>query len=103
MDGRCGVVPSILGDVLLHGQDSGALEAAHTLLRTLTSDASYAKAMDSIRPLTEALNAMGFGGLWRSSTQGLMDGVKSECFDLTEKLIEVTSSYFSSLDYMTNA
>ncbi|UNI16248.1 Ras GTPase activating protein ira2 [Purpureocillium takamizusanense] len=85
----CGAMPSILDDVLLHGQESTALEAAHTLLRTLTSSKEYAAAMASNEPLNDALDDMGFGGLWRYPSQTSLDDVKHECFSLTEKLIEL--------------
>ncbi|KAK5988736.1 Pentafunctional AROM polypeptide [Cladobotryum mycophilum] len=99
----CGTIPSILEDVLLHGQNSVALEAAHTLLQTITSDAEYSSAMSSTKPLTEALNSMGFSGLWRSSYHGLMEDVKRECFDLTEKLIEASSAVAALIVTMTEA
>lgn len=82
-------MPSILNDVLIHGQDSAALEAAHTLVRTLTSERQYSKAMGSMSSLTELLDEMGFAGLWRSSFHGLTEDNKSDCLELTEKLIEV--------------
>lgn len=83
-------MPSILDDVLLHGQESAALEAAHSLLRTLTSDRKYSAAMGSMQPLAEVLDELGFSGLWRYSSQSSMEEVKQECFELTEKLIEVS-------------
>lgn len=87
-------MPSILNDVIMHGQDSAALEAAHTLVRTLTSEGEYAAAMASKEPLEEALEEMGFDGLWKSSFQELAEDDGRECFDLTEKLIEVRYSAF---------
>lgn len=81
---------SILDDVLLHGQNSAPLEAAHTLLRTLTSDRKYARAMNSGSSTVEILEEKGFGGLWRSCSMGSMEDVHRDCFDLTEKLIEVS-------------
>ena len=86
---RCGLMPSVLNDVIMHGQDSAALEAAHTLVRTLTSEEEYATAMSSSEPLAEALEDMGFEGLWKSSFQELHIDDRRECFELTEKLIEV--------------
>ncbi|PNY29463.1 Pentafunctional AROM polypeptide [Tolypocladium capitatum] len=85
----CGAMPSILDDVLLHGQESAALEAAHSLLRTLTSDRKYSAAMGSMQPLAEVLDELGFSGLWRYASQSSMEEVKQECFELTEKLIEL--------------
>ncbi len=85
-------MPSILDDVLLHGQESTALKAAHTLLRTLTSSNEFSAAMASNEPLNDALDDLGFGGLWKYSSQASLDDVKHECFGLTEKLIEVSTS-----------
>lgn len=83
---------TILDDVLLHGQDSATLEAAHALLRTLSSDQKYARAMSaSNSSMNDELEEKGFGGLWRSCSMGSMDDVHRECLDLTEKLIEVRS------------
>jgi neurofibromin 1 len=81
---------TILDDVLLHGQNSASLEAAHSLLRTLTSDKKYARAMSSGGSMTKILEKNGFGGLWRSCSMGAMDDIHRDCFDLTEKLIEVS-------------
>ncbi|EGX89201.1 Ras GTPase activator [Cordyceps militaris CM01] len=85
----CGAMPSILNDVLMHGQDSAALEAAHTLVRTLTSEREYASATGSMESLEEALEEMGFRGLWKLSFQGMAEENRAECFELTEKLIEL--------------
>ncbi|TQV91339.1 ras GTPase activator [Cordyceps javanica] len=85
----CGAMPSILNDVLMHGQDSAALEAAHTLVRTLTSEREYASATGSMQSLEEAMEEMGFRGLWKASFQGVADKNRAVCFELTEKLIEL--------------
>ncbi|OAA76331.1 Ras GTPase activator [Akanthomyces lecanii RCEF 1005] len=85
----CGAMPSILNDVLMHGQDSAALEAAHTLVRTLTSEREYANATGSMESLDEALEEMGFRGLWKASFQEMTEENRAECFELTEKLIEL--------------
>lgn len=79
---------SVLEDVLLHGQNAAVLEAAHTLLRTLSSDRKYAIAMDS-GAMNKVLEEKGFSGLWRSCSMGSMEDIHRDCFDLTEKLIEV--------------
>jgi neurofibromin 1 len=84
-------MPSILNDVIMHGQDSAALEAAHTLVRTLTSEGEYASAMSTTEPLAEALEEMGFGGLWKTSFQEQVPYESKGCLELTEKLIEVYS------------
>ena len=81
-------MPSILNDVLIHGQDSAALEAAHTLVRTLTSEERYSKAIGSMDALNEELEDLGFPGLWTASFHQPLRN-KKECFQLTEKLIEV--------------
>ncbi|KAM4066974.1 GTPase-activator protein for ras-like GTPase domain-containing protein [Hirsutella rhossiliensis] len=59
----CGPMPSILSGVLLHGQDSAALGAAHSLLRILTSDDRYAAATGSMQTLRDVLDELGFTGL----------------------------------------
>lgn len=82
---------SVLEDVLLHGQNAAVLEAAHTLLRSLSSNVEYATAMDS-GPMNKVLEDKGFSGLWRSCSMGSMDDIHRDCFDLTEKLIEVSST-----------
>lgn len=89
---RCSAMPSILDDVLLHGQDSAVLEAAHSLLRTLTSSSEHSSTMESIEPLAEALDDLGFSGLWKHSSLPLAEDAKQTCFGLTEKLIEVRRS-----------
>lgn len=94
-------MPSILNDVLIHGQDSAALEAAHTLVRTLTSERRYSSAMGSMDSLTNTLKDMGFEGLWRSSFNGLSDANKSDCLELTEKLIEVSQYHERLCTYPT--
>ncbi|KAM3500327.1 hypothetical protein MY10362_006497 [Beauveria mimosiformis] len=85
----CGAMPSILNYVLMHGQDSAALEAAHTLVRTLTSEREYANATGSMESLDEALDEMGFRGLWKASFQDMAEENRADCFELTEKLIEL--------------
>ncbi|KAJ6787469.1 hypothetical protein PWT90_02693 [Aphanocladium album] len=91
----CGAMPSILNDVLMHGQDSAALEAAHTLVRTLTSEREYASATGSMESLEEALDEMGFRGLWKASFQEMPEENRAECFELTEKLIEIPACLHS--------
>ncbi|KJZ78890.1 hypothetical protein HIM_01663 [Hirsutella minnesotensis 3608] len=85
----CGAMPSILDDVLLHGQDSAALNAAHSLLRTLTSDRQYVVAMRSVQAMRDILDENGFGGLWKYSSQRPTDDARKERFELTAKLIEL--------------
>ncbi|TWU75590.1 Ras GTPase activating protein ira2 [Metarhizium rileyi] len=85
----CGALPSILNDVLLHSQDSVALEAAHVLLQTLASEQKYTHAMGSLELLTSQLNKLGFGGLWKPPKHAITEDTRGECFELTEKLIEL--------------
>ncbi|ODA79734.1 hypothetical protein RJ55_05328 [Drechmeria coniospora] len=85
----CGAMPSILNGVLLHGQEPATLEAAHLLLRTLTSDGNYSSAMGSTKAFVNVLDGLGFRGLWRDSSAASTEGVKQECFEMTEKLIEL--------------
>ncbi|KAL2018057.1 hypothetical protein VTK56DRAFT_1323 [Thermocarpiscus australiensis] len=87
----CGPIVSILDDILLHCQSSATLEAAHTLLQTLTSNAKFAGALESSTAvLNEILDDMGFGGLWRSCSFNLSQEQQDRtCFVLTEKLIEL--------------
>jgi neurofibromin 1 len=99
---RCGALPSVLDDVLLHSQESTALDAAHALLRTLSSEQRYSKAMGSMHLLNDQLNAMGFSGLWRSPKHTMIEDIKGECFELTEKLIEVGTQTFSQSATLTN-
>ncbi|RFU78283.1 neurofibromin 1, partial [Trichoderma arundinaceum] len=84
----CGAIPSLIEEVLLHSQDSSALKAANTLLRTISSDANFRDKMTSMRPLIDALHDVGFTGLWRFASQDLGEEIRRECFDLTERLIE---------------
>ncbi|CAM1509244.1 Fc.00g029830.m01.CDS01 [Cosmosporella sp. VM-42] len=85
----CGAIRSLLDDALLHGQNSTTLGAAHTLLRTLSSNPRFSRAVGSMTSLTETLEDMGFGGLWRSCSLGSMEDINRECLELTEKLIEL--------------
>lgn len=80
---------SILDDVLLHGQNAATLEAAHTLLRTLSSDRRFVRQGDSSNTMADVLEDKGFGGLWQSCSMGSMEDFHRDCFELTEKLIEV--------------
>ncbi|KAH7134832.1 hypothetical protein B0J13DRAFT_597650 [Dactylonectria estremocensis] len=84
-----GAIRSLLDDILLHGQNSTTLGAAHILLRTLSSNRQLSRAVNSVTLLTETLENMGFGGLWRSCSLGSMDDINRDCLELTEKLIEL--------------
>ena len=93
MSQRCGAIPPLIEEVLSHSQDTSALKAANALLRTIASDANFQDKMTSMRPLVDALHEMGFTGLWRFSSQDLGEEIRRECFDLTERLIEVSIIY----------
>lgn len=88
---------SLVDDVLLHGQNAATLKAAHTLLRTLLSDKKYTQAMDSTSTISEVLQDKGFSGLWRSCSMGSTEDIHHDCFELTEKLIEVRYLIIPSL------
>jgi neurofibromin 1 len=83
---------SILDDVLLHGQNATTLDAAHTLLRTLSSDRRYVRQLNLNTNVADVLEGKGFGGLWQSCSMGSMEDYQRDCFELTEKLIEVRRS-----------
>ncbi|KAJ4307090.1 Ras GTPase activating protein ira2 [Collariella sp. IMI 366227] len=100
---RCAPIISILDDILLHCQSSATLEAAHTLLQTLTSNPKFAGALEGSSAgggggggggvLNEILEDMGFAGLWKScsfSGAAAQEQQDRACFGLTEKLIEVS-------------
>lgn len=88
----CGPIVAILDDILLHCQNPGTLEAAHALLRTVTGNARFAAAMETAPGmLSERLDDMGFGGLWKSCSLNMSQEQDKQCFGLTEKLIEVCS------------
>lgn len=79
-----------LDDVLLHGQNAATLEAAHTLLRTLSLDRRQTSAQESSNVISELLDEKGFSGLWRSCSIGSMDDhIQQDYFQQIEKLIEV--------------
>jgi neurofibromin 1 len=93
---RCPPIVSILDDILLHCQSSPTLEAAHTLLQTLTSNPKFSGAHEnSAAALNGLLEDMGFSGLWRSCSFNLASTEQQDrtCFALTEKLIEVSFFY----------
>ncbi|KAG6021606.1 hypothetical protein E4U40_005170 [Claviceps sp. LM458 group G5] len=85
----CGALPSIIDDVLLHSQDTRALEAAHALLRTISSEQRYCEDLGSLRSFLDLLDEIGFGGLWRDFGHLSSDAVTMDCFELTQKLIEL--------------
>lgn len=100
----CGPILVILDDVLLHCQNSATLESAHGLLQTLTSDPTFAKAMNEDgsasngagAALTGMLEDMGFGGLWRFCSLNPTQEPDKQCFAWTEKLIDVSCFMYLS-------
>lgn len=98
MSKSCAPILGILDDVLLHCQNSATLESAHGLLQTLTSNSSFATAMmesgstsNGAGPvLTEVLEDMGFGGLWRFCSLNPTQEPDKQCFAWTENLIDVS-------------
>ncbi|KAM0349272.1 hypothetical protein ACHAPU_003681 [Fusarium lateritium] len=85
----CGAIRSLLDDTLLHSQNSATLRAAHTLLRGLSSNPRFSRALSNISELNEVLDSLGFGGLWRSCSFGAMEEVNRDYLELTERLIEL--------------
>ena len=86
---RCDPVFRILDNVLLSCQNAVTLEAAHKLLRTLTSNPKLSSSVDTTRLLAEVLDDIGFSGLWRSSTFHTADDQDKSNTILIDKLIEV--------------
>ncbi|CAF3480713.1 unnamed protein product [Fusarium graminearum] len=89
----CGAIRSLLDDTLLHSQNSTTLRAAHTLLRALSSSPQFSRAVDTTAALTNALDSMGFSGLWRSCSFSSMEDVNCNYLELTEHLIEVCPTW----------
>ncbi|KAG5929992.1 hypothetical protein E4U42_003545 [Claviceps africana] len=85
----CGVISSILDDVLLHSQDIGVLEAAHTLLRTISSQQKYLEELGSQHSFSKVLDEIGFSGLYKGSSHSITEDIMRDCFELIEKLIEL--------------
>ncbi|KAL3421048.1 GTPase-activator protein for Ras-like GTPase [Phlyctema vagabunda] len=85
----CGPVIAILDEVIISCQNTATLEAAHQLLRTLTSNPKFAGGVDTAEMLEDVLDGIGFGGLWRSSTFHTMNEQDRQCTALTDRLIEL--------------
>ncbi|CCC07361.1 hypothetical protein SMACR_02368 [Sordaria macrospora] len=86
----CGPIITILDDIVLHCQNPTTLGSAHELLQTLTNNPQFSGAMEQAAKLTDILDGMGFGGLWRSCSFNLSHQEQDrQCFGLTEKLIEL--------------
>jgi neurofibromin 1 len=84
-----GPVLRILDHLLMSCQNPATLEAAHTLLRTLTSDPKLGSGVDTSDMLEQVLDGIGFGGLWRSTTFRSMDDNDRQTTALTDRLIEL--------------
>jgi len=84
-----GPIMAILDDILTSCHNSGTLEAAHTLLRTLNSDPALSGQPDTSHLLEDVLEDIGFGGLWGSSTFHAMNEPGKRRARLTDKLIEL--------------
>ncbi|RFU34508.1 hypothetical protein B7463_g1822, partial [Scytalidium lignicola] len=89
VDFRCGPIIRILDDILISCQNAATLEAAHELLRTLTSNRKFVGSMDTAEMLDEVLDGIGFGGLWKSSTFHIPNVRERQCTTLTDRLIEL--------------
>jgi neurofibromin 1 len=85
----CGPIITILEDVLLSCQNTNTLESAHHLFRTLTTNPTFLRSADTTEMLEDVLEAIGFGGLWRSSTFHVTNEQLRQCTALTDRLIEV--------------
>jgi hypothetical protein len=86
----CGPVVRILDDILISCQNNATLEAAHQLLRTLTSNPKFSGGVDTAEMLEDVLDGIGFGGLWRSSSFHTANEHERQCTALTDRLIEVS-------------
>ena len=86
----CGPVVRILDDILISCQNTATLEAAHQLLRTLTSNPKFSGGVDTAEMLEDVLDGIGFGGLWRSSSFHTTNEHERQCTALTDRLIEVS-------------
>ncbi len=86
-----------MDDILISCQNTATLEAAHQLLRTLTSNPKFSGGVDTAEMLEDVLDGIGFGGLWRSSSFHTTNEHERQCTALTDRLIEV-SRPVSSID-----
>lgn len=65
------------------------LEAAHQLMRSMTSNPKLSSGVDTTEMLEEVLEDIGFSGLWRSSTFLAYNEQDRQCAILTDRVIEV--------------
>lgn len=82
-------VLGILNEVLLDCQNPTTLEAAHRLLRTITSNPRLLGRANTEQLLGKVLSDIGFGGLWRGSTFSTSSDSLKQRIVLADKLIEV--------------
>jgi neurofibromin 1 len=66
------------------------MNAAHGLLRMMTSNPQFAAARENLDTLTDILEDMGFEGLRRSNSFLQTQEFDKQLIGLTEKLIEVS-------------
>jgi hypothetical protein len=99
----CGPVVRILDDILISCQNTATLEAAHQLLRTLTSNPKFSGGVDTAEMLEDVLDGIGFGGLWRSSSFHIPNEHERQCTALTDRLIEVCQLIFLSQLFRSHA
>lgn len=83
----------MLDDLLISCQNAVTLESAHQLLRTITSNPKFSGGVDTAEMLEDVLEGIGFGGLWRSATFHVVNEHERQCTVLTDRLIEVCSSF----------
>lgn len=83
---------AILDELLLQCQNSAALESAYDLLKALTSSPRFSGHLEQSGTLMNILEDMGFGGLWRMCSLNNSWEANTQCFALTEKLIEVSDT-----------
>lgn len=85
-------VLGILDEVLLNCQNPSTLEAAHRLLRTMTSNPDLLGRANTEQLLNRVLSEIGFAGLWSGSTFSTSDEFTRERTMLVDKLIDVSYS-----------
>ncbi|RWA09952.1 hypothetical protein EKO27_g5161 [Xylaria grammica] len=85
----CPTITSLLDEVLLRAQKPAAMQAAHGLLRMVTSNPKFAAAKENHGTLADILEDMGFEGLWRSNSFLQSQVFDKQLIGLTEKLIEL--------------
>lgn len=84
------MIATHLDEILLNSQNSSTLEAAHLLLRTLSSNHKFIGAMAGQGVLMEILEENGLGGICKTCSFQQNQDLDKQCFALTERLIEVS-------------